>query len=190
MKNFKKKIALLSALALAGTMFAGCKKDEPAAETTTAATTTAAADDATTTAADGDVTTAAAPVASLPNTGDKLTVMTWNTEFTDFVQNYYLKDNKLPDGVTYNPVTFGVGGGDASTYFDQYIESGEDLDLFCLEADWALTYLNSDKTTSLESIGIAESELDGQYSYTKDLGRDSSGVLKASTFQACPGGYS
>jgi hypothetical protein len=185
MKNFKKKIALLSALALAGTMLAGCGQAKEG--DTTEATTTAAEGDAT--EASETTTVAATEAAATKNDGTTLTVMTWNTEFTGFVRDYYLKDHPLPDGVTYNPVEFGVGGGDASQYFDQYMDSGKDLDLFCLEADWALTYLNSDKTTSLEAIGIKESELDGQYSYTKDLGRDSSGVLKAATFQACPGGY-
>ena len=46
-----------------------------------------------------------------------------------------------------------------------------------LEADCFDT-LNSDKTTSLETIGIKESELDRWYSYTKDLGRDSSEFLR------------
>lgn len=182
--NLKKNIALLSAIALAGTMLAGCT------DKNTDATTTAAPEGGDATAAATEATTVeATEAAETNNDGTEFTVMTWNTEFTGFVENYYLKDNPLPDGVTWNPVTFGVGGGEASQYFDQYMESGKDLDMFCLEADFALTYLDSDKTTSLEAIGINESELDGQYAYTKDLGKDSSGVLKATSFQACPGGF-
>lgn len=190
MMNLKKNIALLSAIALAGTMLAGCNKDKPAETTAATEATTAKAEggDATEAAPEG-TTVAGTEAASVANDGDKFTVMTWNTEFTGYVENYYLKDNPLPEGVTWNPISFGVGGGQASQYFDQYIESGEDLDLFCLEADFASVYLDSASTTTLAAVGIDESELAGQYAYTKDIGKDSAGALKATTFQACPGGF-
>ena len=81
MKNFKKNIALLSAIALAGTMLAGCGTKATTEETTTAAAgdTTTAAGDTTTAAADAAAdTTAAAPA---EDTGKVLKICGWNQEF-------------------------------------------------------------------------------------------------------------
>ena len=67
------------------------------------------------------------------------------------VKKYYCKDKGWTDngdgtfskdGVTLNVVAHGVGGGEASQYYDQYFDSGKDLDLYCAEADWALNYLS------------------------------------------------
>ncbi len=205
MNSLKRTLALISTLALAATAFVGCgdKEEGGDAATTTAATT--AADAATTTAADADTTTAAEGGAAatgevkLPTGGETLTVMSWNTEFPDMVKNYYCKDRGWTDngdgtfskdGVTLNVVAHGVGGGEASQYYDQYFDSKKDLDLYCAEADWALNYLNDDtKSAPLSDLGITEAELSNQYQYTKDIGTNEAGVLKGVSWQCAPGGF-
>ncbi|MGN0641722.1 MAG: carbohydrate ABC transporter substrate-binding protein [Huintestinicola sp.] len=193
MKNLKKTLAMISAVVMAGSVFAACGGSTTSDSTTTdAAGDTAAADAADTAAADAGDTAAADDSAASDSTGagSTLTVMTWNTEFIEMCENYYLKDNPLPEGVTWNPVTFGCQGGEVSSYYDNYFASGEDADLYCLEADWAMTYLdNDDVTAPLSTVGIEESELADQYEYTKAIGTSSSGALKGITWQSAPGGF-
>ncbi|MGN0667410.1 MAG: carbohydrate ABC transporter substrate-binding protein [Huintestinicola sp.] len=194
MKNLKKTLAMISAVLMAGSVFAACGGSSTTSETTPAANggadTTAAADGGADTVADGGAAETPAEGGEAASGGSTLTVMTWNTEFLEMVENYYLKDHPLPDGVTWNPVTFGVGGGEVSSYYDNYFASGEDADLFCLEADWAMNYLDKDDITApLSSVGIDESELAAQYDYTKAIGKSSNGTLKGITWQAAPGGF-
>ncbi len=217
MNSLKRTLALISTLALAATAFVGCSgKEEPEAPaTTTAAQESKAeeskadeskadeeskADDAEESKAEeGGDDAAAGGEVKLPTGGETLTIMSWNTEFPDMVKNYYCKDKGwtdngdgtfTKDGVTLNIVAHGVGGGEASQYYDQYFDSKKDLDLYCVEADWALNYLNNDeKSAALADVGIVESELSNQYQYTKDIGTNEAGVLKGISWQCAPGGF-
>lgn len=116
--------------------------------------------------------------------------MGWNTEFADLVEKYYVADNALPSGVTLNVVNHGCQGGEASTYYDQYFLSGDDIDIYAAEADWVLSYLNQDdKSLALSKLGIDGSEFENSYDYTVDIAKDSDGVLKGATWQCCPGAF-
>lgn len=200
MNKLKKTLALIATLAMATTVFAGCggSTDEPSTGGDTTTTAAPADDNKETkatedggeddTKAGGEDTPAAE--AKLPSDGTTLTIMSWNTEFGDMVEKYYLKDNPLPSGVTLDVVAHGVNGGEASTYYDNYFSSGSDIDLYCVEADWALNYLgNADLAAPLEDVGLSESEFSNQYGYTLDIGRDENGVLKGVSWQAAPGGF-
>ncbi len=112
-------------------------------------------------------------------TGDDLDVMleTWK-EATGY------KDNQI------NFVNFRVGGGEAPAKFDQYFLGGEDVDMFMVEADWALKYINDDTATApLADLGFAEVDFANQYSYTMEVGKSTAGVIKATSWQAAPGGW-
>ena len=62
------------------------------------------------------------------------------------------------------------------------------IDIFLIEADYALKYVNTDYTLDVvNDIGLTESDLADQYQYTKDIVTDSNGVLKGTTWQATPG---
>ena len=211
MKNFKKNIALLSAIALAGTMLAGCGTKATTEETTTAAAgdTTTAAGDTTTAAADAAAdTTAAAPA---EDTGKVLKICGWNQEFQGLFNKYYLgtdpvsgsvdtgdavyydKAPGLPDGVTVDWVITANEGNAYQDKLDQDLlaqsgNSGDDLiDMFLFEADYALKYVNSDYTMDVKSIGLTDDDLSQMYQYTKDICTDSTGALKGVSWQATPG---
>lgn len=185
MNTLKKTLALVAALAMTTTAFVGCEKDGESGkdgDTTTAKP-------AETTKAPDDSNPDEKPEIKLPTNGKTLTVMSWNDEFPKMVENYYIKDNPLPDGVTYNPVSFGVGGGGASEKYDPYFTSGEDIDIFCLEADFALKYMESDTYVApLSDVGLTKADFSKNYEYTLEIGT-SNGVLKGVSFQAAPGGY-
>ena len=61
------------------------------------------------------------------------------------------------------------------------------IDLFLVEADYALKYVDTDYTMPIKDLGIADSDLSKQYQYTKDIVTDSKGVLKGLSWQGCPG---
>ncbi len=217
MNSLKRTLALIATLALASTALVGCGDSSSSSSSTADSSSSSdsssaaddsssaadddssAADDDSSAAEDGDSSSAEGGEVSLPTDGDTLTIMSWNTEFPDMVKNYYCKDKGwtdngdgtfTKDGVTLNVVAHGVGGSEASQYYDNYFKSGEDIDLYCVEADWALNYLNDDELSApLSDVGISESELSNQYQYTKDVGTSESGVLKGVSWQCAPGGF-
>lgn len=214
MNSLKRTLALIATLALAATAFVGCDNGGTSSTPDSSKVDDASKDDASKDDASKDDASKAdddskaddeskadnaGGEVKLPTGGDQLTIMSWNTEFPDMVKNYYCKDNGwtenddgtfTKDGVTLNVVAHGVGGGEASQYYDNYFKSDSDLDLYCVEADWALNYLGDDtKSAALADVGISESELGNQYQYTKDIGTTESGVLKGVSWQCAPGGF-
>lgn len=186
MKNFKKKIALLSALALAGTMLAGCNTDK---EKDVADATTAAAGDETTAAA-GDETTAAPADGAA---ADKLTVLCWNTDdINPMLEKFCAETGHTAE--EFNVKNFGVGGGDAAENYDNYLgDASNDADIMFVEADWALKYINDDSadkgTMALADIGFTDADYADIYGYTLEIGKSTSGVQKGLSWQAAAGGF-
>ena len=186
MKNLKKTIALLSALAMAGTMLAGCgtKGGDDTKTTTTAAK------DETTKAGE---TTTAAKAAEVKDTNKHLVIYIWNEEFKGMFEKYYLKDHPLPDGYTYdfvlNPSKDNVYQNKLDEAIQKQADAADDdkIDMFLIEADYALKYVNSDATKDVKTVGITDDDLKNQYEYTKQIATDSNGVLKGVSWQATPG---
>jgi hypothetical protein len=155
--------------------------------------------------------------ASLPSDGANFVINSWNDEFIGMLKNYYCDngeygyDNGGPvqTGATYdegtNTITFSNGvtcaidsdylikpsdGGAYQTNLDQVLSANGDLgDMFLAEADYALKYINNDNATvALSEVGIADSELDNQYEYTKQVATSKiDGSIKGSSWQAAPG---
>ena len=61
------------------------------------------------------------------------------------------------------------------------------IDLFLVEADYALKYVDTDYTMDVADLGITDADIADQYQYTKDIVTDSNGKLKGLTWQGCPG---
>ena len=61
------------------------------------------------------------------------------------------------------------------------------IDLFLVEADYALKYVDSDYTLPVTELGVTEDDMKNQYQYTKDIVTDSKGVQKGISWQGCPG---
>ena len=62
------------------------------------------------------------------------------------------------------------------------------VDLFLMEADYILKYVDSDYTLDImKDLGISEDELSDQYPYTKKIATSQEGKLKGSSWQATPG---
>ncbi|MBO5319636.1 MAG: carbohydrate ABC transporter substrate-binding protein [Ruminococcus sp.] len=85
-------------------------------------------------------------------------------------------------------------GGQAAERYDNLFKSGDDLDVYFCEADWALRFINDDtKTAALEDLGFTDANFADQFAYTQEIGRATSGKnagkMVGSSWQAAAGGF-
>jgi hypothetical protein len=199
-RKLKKVMALSLALAMGASLVA-CGGS---GSTDTEATTEAEATEATeaTEEAPADETAAQAE-ADLSNDGKVLNIQCWNDEFARRLTAHYPGyEANDPDDATAGgkigdiEVKFTVTPSTDNAYqnnLDAVLPGNADaadddkVDLFLVEADYALKYVNTDLTMPVSDLGIADSELSAQYKYTKDIVTDSNGNLKGVSWQGCPG---
>lgn len=183
----KKMVSGLLAATMVASLLFGCGGSEtteaPATEAP-AAESTEAGDDAATAAED---------------TGKVLNIYGWNEEFksrlTDHYAGYEEVDattGKIGDvEVRWNitPTTDNAyqNNLDATLLKQADAAADDKIDLFLVEADYALKYVNSDFTMPIADLGITDADTAEQYQYTKDIVTDSNGVLKGLSWQGCPG---
>ena len=188
----KKKMVsgLLAATMVAGLLF-GCGDGGD----TTEATTAAEGGDATTEAASeegGDTEVA-------EDTGKVLNIYCWNEEFKTRITDHY-PDYEEVDATTGKigdvEVKWNITPSDDNAYQNNLDETllkqadaadDDKIDMFLLEADYALKYVDSDYTMPVADLGITDADLSKQYQYTKDIVTDSNGNLKGVSWQGCPG---
>lgn len=188
----KKKMVsgLLAATMVAGLLF-GCS----GGDTTEAP---AASDDTTTEAASSeDGGDDAAEVAE--DTGKVLNIYCWNEEFKTRITDHYPGYEEV-DATTGKigdvEVKWNITPSDDNAYQNNLDETllkqadaadDDKIDMFLLEADYALKYVDSDYTMPVADLGITDEDLSKQYQYTKDIVTDSNGNLKGVSWQGCPG---
>ena len=124
--------------------------------------------------------------------GKVLNIYCWNTEFQDRFE-YFKKSGKLPSDVKVNFVVTPNENNayqnalDAALLKQIDVPADEKIDIFLIEADYALKYVDSDYTLDVvNDIGLSKDALADQYQYTKDIVTDSKGVQKGTTWQASP----
>lgn len=131
--------------------------------------------------------------------GKTLNIYCWNEEFksrlTDHYPGYEEVDathGKIGDV----SVVWSITPSDDNAYqnnldsmlLKQADASADDkIDIFLVEADYALKYVDTDYTLALDELGITDADLSEQYQYTKDVVTDSNGKLKGVSWQAAPG---
>ena len=135
--------------------------------------------------------------------GSTLNIWCWNDEFQSRFNDYYPEVKEvaadkstttLNDGTV---VKWTINPNENNNYqnkldealLNQESTADEDkIDIFLIEADYALKYVDSEYTLDVvNDIGLTDSDLSGQYQYTKDIVTDSNGALKGTTWQATPG---
>ena len=133
------------------------------------------------------------------NDGKVLNIYCWNEEFksriTDHYPDYEEVDSthgKIGDvdvvwNITPNDDNAYQNNLDATLVKQNDASADDKIDLFLIEADYALKYVDSDYTVPIKDLGIADSDTSKQYQYTKDVVTDSDGVLKGLSWQGCPG---
>ena len=200
MNTLKRTLALVATLAMTATAFASCGDKGSSSSDKATEATTAAKEEPT----EGAEPTTAEPQgdgtidASVKTGGDTFTVAAWNHDDVPALIASWkglnadtivedLADGKV-EGIKF--IDFGVGGGKASENYDQLFNDGTDLDVYFVEADWALKYINDDsRTLPLSKLGLGDSDFANIYKYTDEIGKDSNGVRKGISWQAAAGGF-
>ena len=120
--------------------------------------------------------------------GDVLTIVSWNDNDLKNMITVFQED--YPDTQVQYLNCGASSGEDASTKYQSFLNSAEDVDLFIAESGWILQYINNDfYSAPLSKLGITEENYANAYEYTVDIGTDSNGILRGASWQAAPGGY-
>lgn len=209
MNNLKKTLALMATLVMAATAFVGCGDEKTDSSSSSKAEESSAADE--TSAAEGETKAPETPAdpsakseevgaidASVGNDDATLTVAAWNADDAPYLIAHWkgLDISKEDDvkkaanneieGVNFNNMS--CKGGEASEKLDQLLQGGSDLDVYFCEADWALHFLDSDKTLDLAKLGFTDANFADIYSYTDEIGKVGD-VRKGVSWQAAAGGF-
>lgn len=131
--------------------------------------------------------------------GQVFNIYCWNEEFKTRITDHYA-DYEEVDATTGKigdiTVNWNITPSDDNAYqnnldatlLEQADAAADDkIDMFLIEADYALKYVDSDYTMPIADLGITDADLSKQYQYTKDVVTDSDGVLKGLSWQGCPG---
>ena len=191
----KKTLSTLLAVSMIVGMVAGCgsQSADSTATSTDTANTEAAAE--TTTSA----TTEAAVAETPSDEGKVLNVYCWNDEFQRRVKAHYpgyeevdathgkIGDVEVVWNITPNADNAYQNNLDQALLNQESASADDKVDLFLVEADYALKYVDSDYTMPVADLGITDADTADQYQYTKDIVTDSNGVLKGLSWQGCPG---
>lgn len=186
MNKLKKTLALVATLAIASTAFVACDKDN---SSSTGSTNSKADTSTSDSKAEDSKQEEAGPKVEFEDTGDKLSILCWTPDDVNKMIEHFEEKNADYAGKC-NFVKIGKDGAAAREEYVTYFASGDDADLFVLEADWILEYINDDEYTApMSKLGFKDSDFDGNYDYTIQVGTNEAGVLKAVSWQATPGAY-
>ena len=187
----KKIISALLCVSMVATMVAGCggSSDTTSADNSNsgvAATATESGSDAAETDTTGDE-------------GKVFNIYCWNEEFKSRLTDHYpgyeevdattgkIGDVTVKWNITPSDDNAYQNNLDATLLKQESAAADDKIDLFLVEADYALKYVNTDYTMPVADLGITEDEVADQYQYTKDVMTDADGNLKGLSWQGCPG---
>lgn len=211
MANLKKLLAGAMALCMAGAVFASCGKTND--DSSKSGSNGGGSNNA---GGDGDLKEDKIEAVEQNVEGSEaskktLKVYTWNEEFKERFRAYYpdydadasnfvVKDDGsytvgdqefLKDGTEIVWVTTPNADNAYQNKLDADLEgqadSDDKIDMFLIEADYALKYVNGPYVMPIKDLGITDDEMSNMYQYTKDIVTDSEGVLEGVTWQATPG---
>ena len=131
--------------------------------------------------------------------GKVLNVYCWNDEFQRRVQDHYpgyeivdevtgkIGDVTVKWNITANADNAYQNNLDNTLLNQESAAADDKVDIFLIEADYALKYIDSEYALPIADLGIKEADIADQYKYTQDIVTDGNGVLKGLSWQGCPG---
>lgn len=198
----KKLLAVLLTVTMVTTMLVGCgsKNNDSKNNTTTTDTDSVKTKTNTTdTTKTEDTATDTTETVATVEEGKVLNIYCWNDEFQRRMKDHYpgyeevdATTGKIGD-VTVNWYETPSQNNAYQNSLDEALLKQKDaaqdekIDLFLIEADYALKYVDSEYTLPVSDLGITEADLSKQYQYTKDIVTDSNGQMKGVSWQGCPG---
>ena len=130
--------------------------------------------------------------------GKVLNIYCWNNEFRTRLTDHYdayeavsETEGKIGDVVvkwheTPNADNQYQNALDAALLAQKDAAADDKVDLFLVEADYAVKYVDTDYTLDVKTVGITKDDIKDQYKYTQDAVTDSKGVLKGLSWLGCP----
>ena len=192
-------LAVISAMVLP---LAACGSSSSSSSSSAAVSTAAAAstEAASTEAASTEAATTEAAAGA--DEGKVLNIQCWNTEFQSRITDHYPGYQKVDDThgkIGDVDVVWTITPSENNAYqnnLDSVLPGNADaapddrVDIFLVEADYALKYMNADPAVamSMDELGITADDLADQYQYTKDIVTDSNGAQRGISWQACSAG--
>ena len=187
MNKLKKSLAMVAVLAIASSALVSCGGSSSTADSSSKAESSKAAESS---AEESSAAESSAAAAELTNDDPTLSVLSWTDNDLKNMFKVLFDENSAYTADNVKWVQVGTGGEEARQQYTNYFNGGEDCDLFCLEADWILDYIEKDEYTApLTDLGFTKDDLSHGYSYVTAIGTDSKGNIKGSSWQATPGGY-
>ncbi len=134
--------------------------------------------------------------------GKVLNIWCWNDEFQSRFNDYYPEVEKVSDDKSTTTLKDGtvvkwtINPNEGNNYQDKLDEgllaqadaaADDKIDIFLVEADYALKYVDSEYTMNVKDLGLTDEDMADQYQYTKDIVTDADGAIKGTTWQATPG---
>lgn len=191
----KKLFSLLFVMTLIVSLFAACGKKDDDVQDLGSKSNKTQKEQPTDTDDDADVDTDA----DADDEGEVLNIWCWNTEFQDRVKDFYpgyehddvSGTGKIGDLTVNWIITPNEGNAyqnalDAALLEQENAAPDDKIDLFLIEADYALKYTATDYTMDVKDLGLTDADMAQQYQYTKDI-VTADGKIKGSTWQATPG---
>ncbi len=136
---------------------------------------------------------------SFGDQGKVLNIYCWNEEFKQRLEALYPGYQTTSDGngtIGDVKVVWNITPSDDGAYQkaldnalkNQSSASAENkVDLFLIEADYAVKYVEPGVSAAVAEVGIdAEKDFKNQYKYTQDIVTDSKGNVKGTSWQGCP----
>lgn len=188
----KKVLSALLTTAMVASMLVGCGSSETATTESSAAAESSVATESSAAAAETTDTAS--------EEGTVLNIYAWNTEFQSRLVSHYPGYEEV-DSTTGKigdvTVKWNITPSDDNAYQNNLDETllgqadaaaDDKIDIFLVEADYALKYVDTDYTMAIADLGITSDELSNQFKYTQDIVTDSNGNLKGVSWQACSAG--
>jgi hypothetical protein len=131
--------------------------------------------------------------------GKILNIYCWNEEFKSRITDHYpgytevdattgeIGDVTVKWNITPNENNAYQNNLDEALLKQKDASADDKIDIFLVEADYALKYVDTDYTMPVADLGLTTAELSNQFKYTQDVMTDSKGVLKGVSWQGCPG---
>ena len=134
--------------------------------------------------------------------GKVLNIWCWNDEFQSRFNDYYPEVKEVAEDKSTTTLNDGtvvkwtINPNEGNNYQDKLDEAllkqadaaaDDKIDIFLVEADYALKYVDADVTMDVKELGLTDDDMAQQYKYTQDIVTDSNGAIKGTTWQATPG---
>ncbi len=119
--------------------------------------------------------------------GTVLRIASYNDELQNVFELLYGEKN-LPDGISFEYEVYPNYSGEYVDMLNNSLANDvEPIDIFLVEPDYILPFINSDITLPLYEAGITGSDTADMFPYTVSTGTSYDGILKAVSWQTEPG---